>query len=113
MSHTFANITLLTGIPRSGTTLLCSLLDRQANVIVAAEPGGVLLHTEATTAEQLEWCLSQIKKWRKQVQTEGAVFTRHVDGAIPENWLKIQNETSSIRDNKSELGYLRVPDSHP
>ena len=108
MPDNFANIILITGIPRSGTNLLCSLLNAQRNVVVSAEPSGILMKTDSSMPDQLDWCLGQLKKWRQQVQIEGTVFTRHFGGIIPDNWLSKREDTGSTQNNKSILGNVAI-----
>lgn len=100
-----SNIHLITGIPRSGTTLLSNMLNSQENVVVSAEPGGILLEDEATISEHLEHCLSQIKKWHQQAKIEGTVYTRHIDGIIPDNWV---SKNINLNNKQPELGNVAI-----
>lgn len=85
------NILLLTGIPRSGTTLFCHLADRLDDLVVSAEPAGIFKgYRPDGTASAAELMQRYCDRERQHIATRKEVRTLHVDGAIPENWMSEQ-----------------------
>jgi hypothetical protein len=78
---------VLTGLPRSGTTLACHLLNKLPNTVALLEPiepdrFADLLPDHGAIADALErW----FRNARRRALREGEVVTKHVGGAIPDN----------------------------
>ena len=78
---------VLTGLPRSGTTLACHLLNKLPNTVALLEPfepgrfAGLLPDREAIADAMERW----FRKSRRRALREGEVITRHVGGEIPDN----------------------------
>ncbi len=78
---------VLTGIPRSGTTLACHLLNKLPNTVALLEPiepdrFADLLPDHEAIADALErW----YRNARRRALREGEVVTKHVGGAVPDN----------------------------
>lgn len=82
-------ILAVTGIPRSGTTLTASLLDRLDRVLCLNEPPRYYewVSTSRDRAQFLEWCYRDIRKVRVILRAGGTVYDRREDdGSIPTNY---------------------------
>ncbi|MGB1249597.1 MAG: hypothetical protein ACPG8W_03125 [Candidatus Promineifilaceae bacterium] len=77
---------LITGIPRSGTTLTCYLLNQIPNVIALPEPlrpyDTIKEYGAERIADAVESCLQQN---RKSLLTEGTAVCKHIDGKLHDN----------------------------
>ena len=73
---------VLTGLPRSGTTLACHLLNKLPNTVALLEPiepgrfAGLLPDREAVGDAMERW----FRKSRRRALKEGEVVTTHVGG---------------------------------
>ena len=75
---------LLTGLPRSGTTLVCSLLNRLPDTVALAEPNIVDLHGDGDRAV---WEIAAFVAMTRAVALEtGRVPSRAIRGAIRTMW---------------------------
>jgi hypothetical protein len=78
---------VLTGMPRSGTTLACHLLNKLPNTVALLEPieagrfAGLLPDGKAVADTMERW----YRKSRRRALKEGEVVTKHVGGEIPDN----------------------------
>lgn len=78
--------TLVTGLPRSGTTLICALLNEYPDTLALAEPIRLERHGDRERAvRDIETFAADV---RKQALQTGAVVTKHVGGKIPDNWVQ-------------------------
>jgi hypothetical protein len=86
IGHNRRNV-VLTGLPRSGTTLACHLLNKLPNTVALLEPfepgrfARLLPDREAVADAMERW----FRKSRRRALEEGKVVTRHVGGEIPDN----------------------------
>lgn len=93
---------LLTGIPRSGTTLACRLLSQADNVVALNEPMWPDQFTDRKGAiTSIEMTLNAI---RKSLLEEGVGIARTTNGAIADN---AYNETKDGRKRIVERGPVR------
>jgi hypothetical protein len=77
---------LLTGLPRSGTTLACRLLNQVPGVVALHEPLPVADYAAwGSTERALEAISAFLAQTRRSLLTRGAAPSRHVGGAIPDN----------------------------
>lgn len=95
---------LLTGIPRSGTTLCCYLLNRFANTVALHEPIDPETIDSRPTA-----AVTQISNWiaetRKSLLRDRAVVTKQKDGMLPSNPVA---EKGRLRPEIVDLGVLKI-----
>jgi len=77
---------LVTGLPRSGTTLLCSLLNDFPETLALGEP--LALGQHGDRARALAEIESFIDMTRRRAIANGFAMSKHVDGKIPENWVE-------------------------
>lgn len=96
---------LLTGLPRSGTTLLCALLNECHDTVALAEPLRLERHGDRERAVgEIDAFVARI---RRQILAHGEVETLHVGGAVPDNWLTEPTDALGRR-SLAEWGTIRV-----
>jgi hypothetical protein len=100
---------LITGTPRSGTTLLCSLLNKLPNTVALHEPMNVWdfpnCSDPAAIADVIErFCADT----RKSLLEKGVAVSKHVGGLIPDNVAADQVNRSGTRLRHTEHGPVRI-----
>ncbi len=75
--------TLLTGMPRSGTTLVCALLNEVDDTIALVEP--IRFERIGDRADAVAQVEAFVLETRRLAVTEGFVVTKHVGGTITDN----------------------------
>ena len=100
------NVTLLTGLPRSGTTLICALLNEFSNTVALAEPIQISRHGDRSRAlrEIDEFILAV----RHQILASNEAVSTHVNGVIPENWVEAPTTEARLRRVLVEHGPVRL-----
>lgn len=77
---------LVTGPPRSGTTLLCALLNEFPDTLALGEPLALGRHGDRGRA------LAEIEQFvdttRRTARDEGVAISKHVNGTVPDNWVE-------------------------
>ncbi|MCP4695066.1 MAG: PqqD family peptide modification chaperone [Desulfobacterales bacterium] len=77
---------ILTGAPRSGTTLTCHLLNKLPDVIALHEPMNVsgfsLFQDHEEVCDEIELFF---RRTRKTLMENGTAISKHVDGRVPDN----------------------------
>ncbi|MCK9366950.1 MAG: sulfotransferase [Metallibacterium scheffleri] len=82
-----AHCIALTGVPRSGTTLACTLLNAGADVVALAEP--LSPHTwPLPRADRLAWVLSEFVRMRMRCLEQGSAPTRQRQGRRVDNFFR-------------------------
>ncbi|MDD5475919.1 MAG: sulfotransferase [Syntrophales bacterium] len=77
---------LITGLPRSGTTLLCHLLNKAVNTVALHEPLPVMDFQRELTIDGI--CVridSFFAGTRRSLLEKGTAPSRHVNGKVPDN----------------------------
>jgi hypothetical protein len=101
---------VLTGLPRSGTTLACHLLNKLPNTVALLEPFEAgrfadLLPDHEAVADGVErW----YRKARRRALRKGEVTTRHVGGEIPDNPFGVKGERGEPRQWLASKGRIEV-----
>jgi Sulfotransferase family len=101
--------TLLTGLPRSGTTLACALLNEFPDTLALAEP--LALQRDGDRERALSDIESFIRTTRETAVSAGVAISKHdVDGAIPENFVEAPSLTQGRRLRKVVVrhGQIRI-----
>lgn len=98
---------ILTGVPRSGTTLCCDLLGRASDTMALVEPMPVhalpVDHGEAVAAIR-----GFFHDSRDSLLRAGEAIGQQVDGRGPDNFFDEQRDARGLRVRKVELGAVRV-----
>jgi hypothetical protein len=86
MSATSKCNVLITGIPRSGTTLVCSLLNKLPDVVALHEPMDVWDFAKCRDATELAALIENFcADARRSLREEGFAISKHVGGEIRDN----------------------------
>ncbi len=104
---------LLTGIPRSGTTLCCHLLNQLPNVLALHEPMSPAdFCAEKGRAAACQQVLDFADTVRQQVHDQGKARSSHRDGKIPDNPIEEQSLRSGLRKPNIAQGEIDVSSRH-
>jgi hypothetical protein len=100
------NIKLITGIPRSGTTLCCKLLNQRADVVALHEP--IIIPKSFTKTEALHSIEDQIAQFEYSIE-QGLPFA-HVDkgGFTTDNYVGL-NLKNGLRQVSIRQGEVQLP----
>jgi hypothetical protein len=100
---------LLTGLPRSGTTLACKLLNGLPDVVALHEP---LRHTRFGVSSERSEVVGGLPRWLRE--TRARVLRREpvpallVEGEVPDNYFGAAKGASGERLAVAEVGGLTV-----
>ena len=102
-----ANV-LITGTPRSGTTLTCHLLNKLPDTLALHEPMRVKsfesLRPEEIAAEIGRFCAEQ----RRSVHLHRRAISKHLDGAVPDNPIGESRTDEGFRKRLVSKGEITV-----
>jgi len=99
---------ILTGVPRSGTTLMCHLLNKLSNVVALDEP------LEAFTTRWSFHVLicKRIDRFfaqsRRSICTRQTAISKHVGGEVPSNTFGDQRDDSGWRRRLAARGEIHI-----
>jgi hypothetical protein len=101
-----SNTILLTGLPRSGTTLVCALLNECPDTVALAEPLSLTPNGDRCRA------ISEIKEFigraRGQLLETNTAMSCHVGGVVPDNWLdEPSSPEGGLRRSRAQRGCIR------
>lgn len=98
---------LITGLPRSGTTLTVALLNQQENAIALAEPLPIptMSNDPAIFADEIEAFAADM---RASALASGDVRSALVDGKIAGNFVKQADTGSGLRANAARAGTVTI-----
>jgi hypothetical protein len=97
---------LLGGIPRSGTTLLCALLNKLPNAIALAEP---MDFGQVSSKEQLFKFISTFQEEaRDKALKEGVFLTKTRSGVLVDNTVSASPASSQLRNGDAVKSYIPV-----
>ena len=100
---------LITGTPRSGTTLLCSLLNKLPDTVALHEPMNVWEFPNCPDANAIAEVIETFcAETRKSLHEHGFAMSKHVGGHIPDNVAADQVNRSGIRLRHTEHGPVFV-----
>ncbi len=109
MAKKLSQIIVLTGVPRSGTTLCCNLFNQLANTLALHEPIDPGLFSGVSDAEQgVALVQSFLKETRLQVLEEATFPTKHLSGEIPTNPVGSDASMDGLRREVVSLGTLSL-----
>jgi len=100
---------LITGTPRSGTTLLCSLLNKLPDTVALHEPMNVWEFPSCPDANAIAEVIETFcAETRKSLHEHGFAMSKHVGGHIPDNVAAEQVNRSGTRLRHTEHGPVFV-----
>ncbi len=101
---------LLTGLPRSGTTLTCHLLGKLPDTVALHEPMDFHRFTperghDLVCRDIARFC----RKQRRSIRERGVAVSKHREGRVPDNPVGEQRDEAGKRTNRGmEKGEIRV-----
>lgn len=100
---------LITGTPRSGTTLLCSLLNKVPDTVALHEPMNVWEFPKCKDANAMADVIEHFcTETRTSLREHGFAMSKHVKGHIPDNVAADQVNRSGTRLRHTEHGRVEV-----
>lgn len=98
---------LLTGIPRSGSSLCCRLADKLPGIVGLSEPIGRDLSSTAGDAEAACTLVERfVERTRARAVTEGVVPTVHVDGRLDDDRVDGDAGQDGLRGRRGGRGEI-------
>jgi hypothetical protein len=105
MAHDIA----LTGLPRSGTTLSCHLLNKLPDVVALNEP--MRVDELPKLSDRWQMC-DAVKEFftasRRSIAESGTAYSRHVGGVVPDNVVGQSRVQSGLRKDDAVRGLIRI-----
>lgn len=102
------NTILITGLPRSGTTLVCNLLTSLPNVIALHEPMNVIQLKNKSIEDKYKFINDYIHKSRNMIFFEKKIETKHINGKTPDNSLSNIYSENGLRKSITEFGFINI-----
>jgi hypothetical protein len=100
---------ILTGLPRSGTTLACFLLNKLDNTVALHEPLDLRSLLGRSPHEAVcARVATAFSDMRKSILTQGIAISRHVDGVIAANHVPDEVVTSGLREDRASKGPIEI-----
>ena len=94
----YANDIMLTGLPRSGTTLVCHLLNKLPDTVALAEPMKVGRFAKLPTRRAiLDAIVGFAAQQRESLLTRGMAFSKHHEGSVPDNFYEAARGADGLR----------------
>ena len=101
---------LLTGVPRSGTTLTCRLLNQLPNVVALHEPMEVRhFASDPDDKHKLQRIHTFLHQNRRLIEKKGCAMSVHRDGVVPENPVIEAKDNSGRRELCISRGQIKIP----
>lgn len=105
----------LTGIPRSGTTLTCHLLNKLPNAVALHEPidvNEIFKHSDsqATVCEYIRYYFEQT---RKSIVKDKTAISKHVNGSVPDNSISDRYSSTGLRESRASKGSICIDKELP
>jgi hypothetical protein len=98
--------TLLTGLPRSGTTLTCALLNDYDDTLALPEP--IQLEQHGNRERAVQEIGRFVVDTRSNALEFGTAIAKHVDGEMRDNFVDEPTGEPGLRRPRSEHGMLKV-----
>jgi len=109
MSAGFTRTVLITGVPRSGTTLVCSLLNKLPDVVALHEPMDVWEFSKCRDSEAVAKRIESFcADARRSLREHGFAISKHVGGEIRDNAAGDPIDQSGNRVRRTEHGKVHI-----
>lgn len=99
---------IITGVPRSGTTLTCHLLDTLPNVVALHEPMVMRKFAQMSSREALREMDQFFAESRHSLLASGTVTTKQVGGKVPDNPVHDHYAASGKRESRATRDTITV-----
>jgi hypothetical protein len=100
---------VLTGLPRSGTTLACYLLNKVADTVALSESytpkKSVKLQGEQAMGDGLE---RYFRRMRRMIRTQRVAVSKQIGGKIPDNPFGQERDAAGLRRQLASKGEISV-----
>lgn len=105
----FENDVILTGLPRSGTTLTCHLLNKLPDTVALHEPmQGVDYGDTADAREMSRGVKRFFDEQRQSILERGRALSRNIDGVVPDNPFSDEPSETSRRRQIDQQGEIVI-----
>ena len=100
---------LITGTPRSGTTLVCALLNKLPDTVALHEPMNVWEFPKCANHRAVADVIEKfLNETRTSLHDRGVAISKHVGGLIPDNVAANEVTPSGTRIRRTEHGPVKV-----
>lgn len=96
---------ILTGLPRSGTNLTCTLLNMVDNTVALSEPMNV--SELARAPSRVDFVQQFFRQQRAALLRDGTALTKHRGGVVRDNFFSAKAEDDGLRHSRSVREYIR------
>ena len=109
MSAAPSRTVLITGVPRSGTTLVCSLLNKLPDVVALHEPMDVWDFSKCRDSEAVRKTIENFcTEARRTLREHGYAISKHVGGEIRDNAASDAVDQTGNRARRTEHGKIQI-----
>lgn len=100
---------VLTGVPRSGTTLTCNLLNRLPDTLALAEPISPGKFADIPEREAIADGVEHFfRRMRRMALNEGKAISKNIGGAVPDNGFEALRSADGTRRNVMNKGKIDI-----
>lgn len=100
---------LVTGLPRSGTTLTCHLLNKVPDTVALHEPMKVKYFADLHSPEERRGLIHRFfADQRESIRDRGVAISKQVDGAVPDNPYGAGRSDAGLRKSVASKGEVVV-----
>ncbi|MEM4724889.1 MAG: sulfotransferase [Candidatus Hadarchaeum sp.] len=100
---------IITGIPRSGTTLCCSLLNKLENLVALVEPWlGLRFWLSRDSGQACKHLEQFFKKTRRDILTRREARSLQIGGRLPTNPVEEQRDNNRLRKPIAKPGTIKI-----
>src|SRR5215210_222595 len=100
---------VLTGLPRSGTTLACLLLNKLPDTVALSEPFNPGMFAEVSSEEDACDIIERFyRRMRRKVRTQGVAISRHGGGEVTDNLFGHAKSDSGKRQQRASKGKISI-----
>ncbi len=104
---------LLTGLPRSGTTLACHLLNHLPDAVALFEPPSFFDVIRPTVPDSLGQIRKVFERQRTLIENTGTAESLSLNGKVPDNHLSYRASIENQRQNLLDGSSIRVDNLQP
>jgi len=98
---------ILTGIPRTGTSLCCTLLGQADDTVALCEPMPVH-ELPLSPPEAVETIQAYFDNARIRLLQTGTAFSMQTDGQLPDNTMADRPDVGGLRGSSARVGLIRI-----
>ena len=104
------NNIVLTGVPRSGTTLTCHLLNQLPNTVALHEPIEFREILKFKTHQEIgDYVADVFEEMRTSIYNHKTALSRQIQGRIPDNnFGEDKDQNSGLRKNLVSIGHVEI-----